>query len=73
MSNQQFTVSFNGHPVAVTALENDVYLAQVTYKPVKIQLKNNHGQEQWLDLESQQETHVSRELGKLIAAHLCVA
>ena len=72
MSNPQFSVVFNGHPVSVTALENETFMAQVTYKPVTIQLKNNNdGQEQWVDMETQQETYVSAELGKLIAEHLC--
>ena len=73
MSNYQFSVLYNGHPVSVSALENDTYLLQVTYKPISIQLKTIDGQEKWVDTESQQETYVTRELGKLIAAHLCSA
>ncbi|GEO11148.1 hypothetical protein [Segetibacter aerophilus] len=74
MSNHQFSILFNGHPVSVTALDNDSYLVQVTYKPVTIQLKKtSDGREHWLDQETQQETYVSRELGKLITAHLCTA
>ena len=73
MSNQQFSIFFNGPPVAVTVLENNTFMAQITYKPVYIQLKNNSkGEEQWVDQETQQETYLSKELGKLIAAHLCV-
>jgi hypothetical protein len=74
MNNQQFSVLFNGHPVAVTALDNDSYMVQVTYKPVTIQLKkNSDGQEHWVDQETQLETFVSSELGKLITAHLYTA
>lgn len=71
MSNHQFSVLFNGHPVSVTGLENDTYMVQVTYKPLCIQLKNGEGEEIWVDTETQQETYVSSELGKLITAHLC--
>jgi hypothetical protein len=72
MNNHQFSVLYNGHPVAVTVLDNDVYMVQVTYKPLSIQLKtNDKGEENWIDVETQQETYVSQELGKLIAKHLC--
>ena len=74
MSNYQFTVLLNGHPVSVTALDNDSYMAQVTYKPVTIQLtKTSNGEERWIDMETQQETYLSTELGKIITAHLCTA
>lgn len=54
MNNPQFSVMYNGHPVAVTKLDNDVYLAQVTYKPLQLQLrKNKDGTENWVELESQ--------------------
>ena len=72
MSNHQFSVLYNGHSVAVTVVENDTYMVQVTYKPVCIKLVNNdQGEESWVDMETRQETYVSRELGKLISAHLC--
>lgn len=71
MSTRHFSISFNGHPAAVTSLENDTYMVQITYKPIHIQLKHDsQGKEQWIDLETQQETYLSAELGKLITAHL---
>ncbi len=74
MSNHQFPVLYNGHPVTVTVLEDDIYMVQVTYKPLNIQLKkNDKGEEIWVDLEIQQITYLSTELGKLITAHLCMS
>jgi hypothetical protein len=71
MSNDQFSVFYNGHPVAVTNLGNDSYLVQVTYKPLQIQLKkNNEDRESWVETESQLETYVSKEIGNLISNHL---
>lgn len=73
MNNHQFVVQYNGHPVEVTVLDNDTYMVQVTYKPLKIRLqKNNEGEERWVEMETMQETYVSRELGKLILSHLSV-
>ena len=72
MNNPQFSVMYNGHPVAVTILDNDVYMAQVTYIPLYIQLKKNKdGTENWVELESQRPTFVSSEIGRLISDHLC--
>jgi hypothetical protein len=71
MSDKEFSILFNGHPVAVTALNDDTYMVQVTYKPVNIQLKHDSlGVERWVEVETQQETYLSAELGKLIATHL---
>ena len=69
MSNQ-FEVFYNGHPVAITPLENDSFIAQITYKPVYLQLRSKEGREQWIDVETQQETFITAEIGRLIAAHL---
>lgn len=71
MNNRQFSVSYNGHPVAVTMLDNDIYIVQVTYKPLKIQLKkNNDGSESWVEVETQQQTFVTNEIGRKISEHL---
>lgn len=71
MNNSAFSVLYNGHPVAVSVLPDDSYVAQVSYKPLRIQLKkNNDGTESWVDSETQQTTFVSNEIGKLIADHL---
>ena len=69
MHSNQFSVSYDGRPVAITALDDEKYLVQVTYKPIIIQYKEIHGHPQWVDVESQLETYVSREIGKLIQAH----
>lgn len=74
MSNNQFVVMYNGHPVEVTGLDNDRYLVQVSYKPVTICLeKNEAGSERWVDAETYQESYLSREVGKLISSYLCLA
>ena len=70
MQSNQFSVSYNGHPVAITILDDDKYLVQVTYKPIVIQSQEINGRHQWVDVESQLETYVSREIGKLIEAHM---
>ena len=66
MSNQ-FSVVYNGHPVAVTVLDDNKYMVQVSYKPLNIQLvKNNENEERWVEVDTQQETYLTREVGKLI-------
>lgn len=71
MKNPQFSVSYNGHPVSVTMLDNDTYTVQVTYKPLHIQLqKNNDGTENWVEVETQQATYVTKEIGRLISKRL---
>jgi hypothetical protein len=71
MGNNQFSILYNGHPVAVTVLGNETYMAQVTYKPLQITLqRNGDGLERWVDLETKQETPLSKELGKLITQYL---
>lgn len=38
------------HPVAVAMLDNDVYMAQVTYKTLQNSFaKNNDGTENWIE------------------------
>jgi hypothetical protein len=74
MNNPQFSVSYNGHPVAVTVLGNDTYMVQVSYKPVELQLrKNDDGTENWIEADSKQETFLTKEIGNLISDHLCAA
>lgn len=73
MSNPQFSVSYNGHPTAVTVLGDGTYIVQVSYKPLHIQSKkNNDGTESWIEVESRQETFVTREVGRLISQHYAV-
>jgi hypothetical protein len=74
MSNIQFSVLYIGHPVAITVLEHNLYLVQVTYKPLHISLqKDEEGREHWIDLETQQESYLSGAIGKLIEAHSNIA
>lgn len=71
MNNQQFSVSYNWHPAAVTILGDDKYLVQVTYKPLQIQLqKNNDGTEKWVEAETKLQTFLTDEIGRLISNHL---
>jgi hypothetical protein len=70
MNNPQFSVFYNGHPVAVTVLGDDRYMVQVTYKPIQIQLKkNSDGTENWVEVENGQQTYVVNEIGRLISEH----
>src|SRR3954463_6824877 len=67
MNNPQFSVNYNGHPVAVTVLPNDLYMVQVTYKPLQIKLqKNEDGTENWVEADTQQPTFLTTEIGRLI-------
>lgn len=67
MDNQQFSILYNGHPVAVTALKDDTYMVQITYKPIHIQVKKDKEEKKWVEAETQQETYLSVQLGKLIS------
>lgn len=70
MEKQAFTIYYNGKNVAVTALENSTYLVQITYKPVYIKLNtDSNGKKSWVDLEMNQETMLSKEIGQLIINH----
>jgi hypothetical protein len=69
--NNQFSVSYNGHPVAVTVLDNEVYVVQISYKPNHLQLrKDNEGCEYWVDMETNMETAMSKQMGYLISEYL---
>jgi hypothetical protein len=71
MGNNQFSILYNGHPVNITVLGNNAFMAQVTYKPLQITLqKNGDGLDRWIDLETKQETALSTELGRLIGEYL---
>jgi hypothetical protein len=74
MSNPQFQVYYNGQPVAVTSLGNNSYLIQISYKPLRIQLKkNDDGSETWVNQEDGLECYLSSEFGSLISTHLQLA
>jgi len=71
MNNPQFSVLYNGQPVAVTLLSDDRYLVQVSYKPLEIQMKRSvDGKEEWVEAETQQPTFLTTEIGKLVADRL---
>jgi hypothetical protein len=73
MSNYQFEVYYNGNPVEVTSVGNNTYLVQITYKPMQLQLqKSDSGDERWIDLSTNLETSVTKQLGGLIQEHLAV-
>ncbi len=70
MEKQAFTVYYNGKNVSVTVLDDNTFMFQVTYKPVYIKLMtDSNGQKIWHDLETNQETMLSKEIGKLIESH----
>ena len=73
MGNFQFEIYLNGHPVEVTAIGNNTFLVQITYKPLQLQLqRNDAGEERWIDLSTNQETSVTQELGWLIREQVAV-
>lgn len=73
MKDNQFKVSYNGHAVVVTPLEDNLYLVQVTYQPFKIQSRiNDAGVEQWFDLQTNTVTPVSQQIGELISNYYMV-
>lgn len=70
MEKQAFTIYYNGKSVSVTALENNIFMFQITYKPVYLKLIiENDGRKVWRDLETKQETMLSKEIGGLIEKH----
>lgn len=67
MNDHQFKVSYNGHSVAVTPLEDNIYFVQVTYQAFKIQSRiNEEGVQQWFDLQTNTSTPASQQIGRLI-------
>lgn len=73
MGNYQFEIHLNGHPVKVTATGNNTFLAQITYKPLQLQLqKSDSGTERWVDLSTNLETPITQELGWLIREQISV-
>ena len=75
MPNPQFDISYNGHRVAVTILDKDLYYVQITYKPVEVQLvRNNNGTENWIEKETREQSFLANEIGRLINERLyCTA
>jgi hypothetical protein len=74
MINQQLIVSNNGKDIAITCLGNDAYFLQISYKPLKIQRRmDGEGSEKWIDIESNLETPLAKEMGRLITHQLLVS
>lgn len=69
MEKKSFTIYYNGKNVAVSALEENTFLAQITYKPVYLKLTENNGKKIWIDVEMNKETSLSKEIGQLIEKH----
>ena len=72
MSNFQFEVYYNGHPVAVTSIGNNTFLVQISYKPLQLQLQKDDSGERWIDVTTKQETNITQELGWLIREQVTV-
>jgi len=70
MEKQPFTIYYNGKNVSVAPVDGNTYMFQVTYKPVYVKhYTDNNGCNCWCDLEMNQETLLSKEIGKLIEDH----
>ncbi len=70
MEKQGFTVYYNGKKVSVTALPDNAFMFQVSYKPVYVKLvTNSNGEKTWCDQEMNKETMLAKEIGELIVKH----
>ena len=68
MNNPQISINYNGHRTAVTCLANNIFRVQITTRPYHIQRKlKDDGTEFWVEVESDRETWLSKDLGQLIA------
>ena len=74
MSNLQFPVLYNGRPVEITAVGEEIFLVQISYKPLRIQrMISDEGNEYWIEVDSNRESLLSKEIGKLISGQLSTA
>lgn len=70
MKKQSFTVYYNGKNVAVNVVDDHIFLAQISYKPLYLKLSaDSHGGRTWCDSEMNLETPLSKEIGGLIESH----
>lgn len=71
MNNDQISISYNGHKTSVTCLANNVYMVQITSRPfyIKKQVEDD-AVVKWLEVETDRETNLSKELGQLISKQL---
>jgi hypothetical protein len=66
MSKNNFTIQYNGRR-ADCVREDNSFMVQITYKPVYLELQtDSEGIDHWIEKGMNQETDLSRELGKLI-------
>lgn len=70
MEKKGFTIYYNGKNVSVTSLDDNTFMFQITYKPVYVKrMTDDKGNKVWCDLETNRETMLSKEIGKLIENH----
>ena len=68
MRNPQISINYNGHRTAVTCLEDNIFYVQITPTPYRIQRRlHDDGTDVWIEIESNRETMLSKNLGHLIA------
>ena len=66
MEKIPFTIDYYGRKTNCIAEGND-FRVQITYTPVHLQLrKDEHGQELWIERDIEQETPLSKEIGRMI-------
>ena len=67
MNNPQISISYNGHRTAVTCMEDNTFMVQITSHPYLIQhIKKEDGTGYWIEVESNRETPLSTIIGSLI-------
>jgi hypothetical protein len=65
--NKDFTLNYNGRKTECRSLGDHSFMVQITYKPVYLSWHlDDDGIEHWIEKESNKETSLSQELGKLI-------
>lgn len=70
MEKHSFRIYYNGKNVAVTAIEDYTFLAQISYKPLYLKLSiDSNDRKTWCDVEMNQETMLAKEIGGLIEKH----
>ena len=66
MSKQDFTIQYNGRR-ADCMQDGSKFMVQITYKPVYLELQtDSDGVDHWIETETNQESELAKELGKLI-------
>ena len=71
MAYPQISINYNGHKTAVTMLPDSRFLVQITTQPYYLRRENiEDNTPKWVEDETNRETHLARELGKLIEAEM---